>query len=231
MNRRILLGILIATIAITVLFVQPQRTHAYATVSSYTLTCSSFTASGTTNAPFVDLYVSTPTGTHRQLFAASGTFNATLNFPVQPTGTMIWFAVFGANSSGFWDGQAFFYFGKNCAPAAAPAGPAVKWFEPNDDRVNREAGAPAVMYCRNKGDIHIYKVEADTSWGKIALVVTKAQVEAVVNSNPTDNTLIKQSADGSVKVFYLPATKEFSLISKDSRPPYKPYSFVWKGCA
>lgn len=65
----------------------------------------------------------------------------------------------------------------------------------------------------------------------IALVITKVQIDAVVNSNPAANTLIKQSADGSVKVFYLPATKEFSLISKDSRPPYKPYSFVWKGCA
>jgi hypothetical protein len=97
--------------------------------------------------------------------------------------------------------------------------------------MNRDAGAPAVLYCRNKGDMHIYKVDENTSFGKIVLVVTKAQVDATVNSNPTANTLIKQSADGSVKVFYLPATKEFSLISKDSRPPYKPYAFVWKGCA
>jgi hypothetical protein len=105
------------------------------------------------------------------------------------------------------------------------------WFEPGDDRLNREAGAPAVLYCRNKGDVHVYTVDTITSRGKIDLVVTRAEVDAVVNSNPTANTLIKQSADGSVKVFYLPATKELSLISKDSRPPYKPYSFVWKGCA
>jgi hypothetical protein len=63
--------------------------------------------------------------------------------------------------------------------------------------------------------------------GKIALVVTQAEIDTVVNANPSANTLIKQSADGKFKRFFLPATKELSFITNEVRSG-KPYGFVWK---
>jgi hypothetical protein len=76
--------------------------------------------------------------------------------------------------------------------------------------------------------VHIYAVNVDDSKGKIALIVTKAEIDAVINANPTANTLIKQSADGKFKLYYLPAGKELSFITHEARSG-KPYSFVWKG--
>jgi hypothetical protein len=103
-----------------------------------------------------------------------------------------------------------------------------RFFDPNDDRLNREPGQPAAVYCRNQGDVHIYAVNVDDSKGKLALIVTKAEIDAVVNSNPAANTLIKQSGDGKYKLFYLPATKELSFITYEARTG-KQYSHVWKG--
>jgi hypothetical protein len=108
---------------------------------------------------------------------------------------------------------------------------AVLFFDPGDDRLNRQPGVPAVLYCRNKGDVHIYYVDVDTSKGKFGMVVTKAEIDAVIASNPTRNTLIKQSAGGVLKLYYLPATQELSFVTPDLRPPYKPYTFVWKSCS
>lgn len=108
------------------------------------------------------------------------------------------------------------------------SGSEVKFFDPSDDRLNRDPGQPAALYCRNKGDVHIYAVNPDDSKGKLALIVTKAEIDAVINTNPTANTLIKQSADGKFKLFYLPAAKELSFVTTEARSG-KPYSFVWKG--
>jgi hypothetical protein len=71
-------------------------------------------------------------------------------------------------------------------------------------------------------------VNPDNSKGEIALVVTKAEIDAAINANPSVNTLIKQSADGKFKLFYLPAAKELSFITNEARSG-KQYSFVWKG--
>jgi hypothetical protein len=104
----------------------------------------------------------------------------------------------------------------------------IKFFDPGDDRLNRDPGQPAALYCRNQGDVHIYAVNPDDSKGKLALVVAKAEIDAVVNANPSANTLIKQSADGKFKLFYLPVAKELSFITHEI-PSGKQYSFVWNG--
>jgi hypothetical protein len=57
--------------------------------------------------------------------------------------------------------------------------------------------------------------------------VTKAEIDVVVNANPAASTLIKQSADGKFKLFYLPATKELSFITTENGTG-KQYSHVWK---
>jgi hypothetical protein len=115
-----------------------------------------------------------------------------------------------------------------CGLGPASSSSEVKFFDPGDDRLNRDPGQPAAVYCRNQGDVHIYEVNVDDSKGKIALVVTKAEIDAVVNANPAVNTLIKQSGDGKYKLFYLPATKELSFITNENGTG-KQYSHVWKG--
>jgi hypothetical protein len=104
----------------------------------------------------------------------------------------------------------------------------VTFFNPRDDRLNRDPGQPAALYCRNQGEVHIYAINLIDSRGRLSLIVTKAQIDAVINRNPTANTLIRQSADGKFKLYYLPATKELSFITTEPGTG-KQYSFVWKG--
>jgi hypothetical protein len=111
-------------------------------------------------------------------------------------------------------------------PCLPPSGSGVKFFDPGDDRLNRDPGQPAALYCRNQG-VHVYAVNVDDSKGKLALTVTKAEIDAVINGNPAANTLIKQSSDGKFKLYYLPTTKELSFITTEVRSG-KQYSFVWK---
>jgi hypothetical protein len=112
-------------------------------------------------------------------------------------------------------------------PCLPPSGNGVEFWEPGDDRLNRDPGQPAALYCRDQG-VHIYAVNPDDSIGKLGLVVTKAEIDEVINSNPGANSLIKQSADGKLKLYYLPATKELSFITTEGRSG-KQYSYVWKG--
>jgi hypothetical protein len=112
-------------------------------------------------------------------------------------------------------------------PCLPPSDNGPKFWNPGDDRLNREPGQPAALYCRDEG-VHIYSVNPDDSIGKIGLVVSKAEIDKVINANPAANTLIKQSADGKLKLYYLPATKELSFITHEARSG-KQYSFVWKG--
>jgi hypothetical protein len=111
-------------------------------------------------------------------------------------------------------------------PCLPPSNNGSKFWEPGDDRLNRDPGQPAAVYCRDQG-VHIYAVNSDDSKGKLGLAVTKAEIDMVINSNPAANTLIKQSADGKLKLYYLPATKELSFITHEARSG-KQYSFVWK---
>ena len=97
----------------------------------------------------------------------------------------------------------------NVKCSSGPAG--AQFFDPGDDRLNREPGQPAALYCRNQGDVHIYEVNVDDSKGKIALVVTKAEIDAVVNANPTANTLIKQSGRWQIQTV-LPARDEGTVV-------------------
>jgi hypothetical protein len=95
-----------------------------------------------------------------------------------------------------------------------------------DDRLNREPGQPAALYCRNQGDVHVYAI--NNSIGKLAFIITKSEIDVVINGNPSANTLIKQTSDGKYKVFYLPATNELSFITTETATG-KQYSHVWKG--
>jgi hypothetical protein len=113
-------------------------------------------------------------------------------------------------------------------PCLPPSGSGAQFFDPGDDRINREPGQPSALYCRNRGDVHVYEVNPDDSRGKLAMIVTRAEIDAVINSKPAANTLVKQSANGKIKVYYLPATNELAFFQPEARSG-KLYTFVWKG--
>jgi hypothetical protein len=113
-------------------------------------------------------------------------------------------------------------------PCLPPSGSGAKFFDPGDDRLNREPGQPSALYCRNRGDVYIYEVNPDDSKGKLTMIVTKAEIDAVINSKPAANTVVKQSAGGKMKVYYLPETNELAFFQPEARSG-KMYSFVWKG--
>jgi hypothetical protein len=170
------------------------------------------------------------TGNSNVFTAVGQTFGYVVNYPVGTltVGQTIQFSASDTASPFGLQGDSRTAIVGNCILKITGA---VLFFDPGDDRLNRQPGVPAVLYCRNKGDVHIYYVDVDTSKGKIGMVVTKAEIDAVIASNPTRNTLIRQSANGVLKLYYLSATKELSFVTTDLRPPYKPYTFVWKACA
>jgi hypothetical protein len=69
--------------------------------------------------------------------------------------------------------------------------PAVRFVDPGDDRLNRDPGQPPALYCRNQGDVQSYYVDPANSKGTLALLITKAEIDAVIQAKPAANTLIK----------------------------------------
>ena len=105
---------------------------------------------------------------------------------------------------------------------------AAAFWNPGDDRVNRDPGQPAALYCRS-GGVQVWSIDGSSSKGTLALTVTASEIAQVKNSKPAQNTLIKASADGSLRLFYLPGSDELSFVTTLSNG--KPYSFIWKGCS
>jgi hypothetical protein len=103
-------------------------------------------------------------------------------------------------------------------------------WNPGDDRLNRDPGQPAALYCRNGGDVHVWKVDAVTSRGTLVLIITKAEIAKVRDSHPWVNTLIKASKDGKFKLYYLPGSDELSFITTYLNST-KVYTFVFKTCS
>jgi hypothetical protein len=104
------------------------------------------------------------------------------------------------------------------------------FWDPGDDRLNRDPGQPAALYCRNGGDLQVWQVDAVTSRGTLALIIAKAEIAKVKDSHPAKNTLIKASKDGRFKLYYLPGSDELSFITTYLNSD-KVYAFVFKGCS
>lgn len=115
--------------------------------------------------------------------------------------------------------------------ATKPASSGTVPFNPGDDRLNQrdlDAGASAAVYCRS-GDFHIYRIN-DQSQGMLALVVTKAQIDAV--GVPVGANALIASADvplGQIQVWRL-TTGEFQLIAAPVRAGGELYVFIWQDC-
>ncbi len=121
--------LLAAALLLTVLVSPLHTVKADAYVGDYAITCSSFSASGPSDAPFVTLYVSTDGEDTAYYFVivpvVNGTYSGTLNFPAYPAGTEIFFEVWGTlnlyndyGDDGYWDEGDFEYDYVNCVPGA-----------------------------------------------------------------------------------------------------------------
>ena len=112
---------------------QATSVRAFATATSYFAGCGNFSASGTTNAPYVAVNVRIP-GVDPSLFFGSfptdgsGTFSVNVSFVSVPVGTLIEYSVWGGPApGGFYDGESFFETVEVCQPspftgAGIPAG-------------------------------------------------------------------------------------------------------------
>ncbi len=96
----------------------------------------------------------------------------------------------------------------------------------NDDRVNCEPQATAILYCRSNG-VHVYGVDRD-SQGTLAFVAAFAVIDAL--GVPPANTLLASGSGpaGPVALYRL-SSGEFQLVSADFEPG-KTYNFIWEGC-
>jgi hypothetical protein len=99
----------------------------------------------------------------------------------------------------------------------------VTFFNPGDGRLNVNPVAPGVVYPATFG-FPIYAVGPDST-GTLSLVVTCDDI-AKISNQPAVNTLIKQSADGRIRLYRL-ATGEFQINVRQSSG--QDYVYIWEG--
>jgi len=96
----------------------PGRARADATVTGSLLTCTSFTASGTSTSPYVTIYannLATSASNFVIVPVVAGAFSGTVSFPRAAVGTSFSVEVWGTlnpytnfGDPGYWDGGSFF---------------------------------------------------------------------------------------------------------------------------
>jgi hypothetical protein len=189
--------------------------HADATLISYSLTCSSLTATGTTTTGILGLDVQIGVGglpIGIKGFAASGpTATGTLTFPEQPAGTVLTILVYSATDlQGSYDGTALVTVQAPCSGGAGAA-------PFTDGRLNNyDAGQTAAIYCEDQG-ITVYGFYKGISF--IAFKASKAEI-AAVPEKPAQNTKIKQ---GHGITLWRLSSGEFQINAPDG------YVFKWSG--
>jgi hypothetical protein len=104
--------------------------QAIVTVADARLGCSSFSATGTTNQPFVTIYTfnnSTLSELFQVVPVTGGSFSLTLDFLQAPQGTSINYEVWGSpityvniGAPGFWDGESYFNLDAACIDPVTP---------------------------------------------------------------------------------------------------------------
>jgi hypothetical protein len=131
MKRISVLALVVVVVMLAVVQIMPVA--AFTTVSSYSATCSSFSASGTTNAPYVVFYVEyydSSSGDYMyyaEVFPNStGSYSHSISFPAFPTGGSSYYYTWGSptNSVNDYDDEDYFYAELSCQPAQAPGIPA-----------------------------------------------------------------------------------------------------------
>ncbi|MFN8417708.1 MAG: hypothetical protein U0528_00440 [Anaerolineae bacterium] len=131
MRLRILFVIAAAVLVASAVLPQ-HSTSAYADATSVVHGCSSFSASGTTNAPLVAIYAYVDGNDYVNYVASSGgTFSGSISFPAQPDGTVIIYEAWGGSVAdptftdpGYWDGEDYYFNEVPCSSAGGPYVPA-----------------------------------------------------------------------------------------------------------
>ena len=103
---------------VLVVGLSPRSAQASATVTTFDVTCTSFTASGTSTSPLVTIFAANET-TNEDYFVivpvVAGSFTGTVNFPEAASGASFTLQVWGSlntytniGDSGYWDNESFF---------------------------------------------------------------------------------------------------------------------------
>jgi hypothetical protein len=149
------LHILVIALLLTSFFVSSVLTaSAEATATETTFTCDHFSASGTSDQPYVTIWVANDE-THEQFLTiipvTGGTFSGTLNFPAVADGTEFEIEVWGTPDPdaalyepGYWDEDPdFFYALVNCGPTPLKADACVNPLPDGSVVYDVPLGAPA----------------------------------------------------------------------------------------
>lgn len=97
-------------------------------------------------------------------------------------------------------------------------------FEPGDDRLNRQPGAPLAVYCGPNDSMEVYLVSEEGD-GIPALTIDAATLYSVPAS-PTENTLIAEG--NGIRMLRL-VTRDYQIESPPDAEG-KIYVFVWNMC-
>ena len=111
------------------------------------------------------------------------------------------------------------------SPDTPEGEPEITWFEPGDDRINRQAYASVAIYCNAaNGQLEIYAIDAEGN-GSLALAVPYADLPATPDA-ATGNVGIAQA--GNIALYRL-TTGEFQVnAGPDSEG--KTYVVIWDAC-
>ncbi|MFN8417705.1 MAG: hypothetical protein U0528_00425 [Anaerolineae bacterium] len=137
------IGLVAAVIVLMTAFAVPQQSaKAYADATSVSVSCSSFAVSGTTDAPYVTIYVELSGGDYYWTIVASGggTYSGSVAYPEQPDGTYIFVQVWGSLNTytnfedpGYWDEDSYYEDELPCKASVpgpgAPAGWKLHWMD------------------------------------------------------------------------------------------------------
>jgi hypothetical protein len=209
---------------------------AYAEVEESEKFCDSFSASGTSNQPYVIGYAYSY-GTGLEILdvfpVKDGRFNFTLRYDEQEEGTLMNFEVWGApttdHSTSNWDSDPNFYdVDARCEldEGGSEAGPPCENLF--DGRLNDhqalDCAAPVAIYLNEElGTVDIYAVNPDSGEGTL-VIRQSTTATAQVDSNQTVESVANPFTGATITLYWL-TSDEWELRTTYSDGKW--YDFVW----
>jgi hypothetical protein len=122
--KRFTFTLLALALVMVALVATPTKVNAYADATNVALSCDTFSASGTTDQPYVTIYVynwATSDEYFIVVAANGGHYSGTLTFPGVPAGTFLNYEVWGSPNTyvhfgdpGYWDNDSYYNKDINC---------------------------------------------------------------------------------------------------------------------
>lgn len=103
------------------------------------------------------------------------------------------------------------------------SGNGTEWFEPGDDRINRQAYAPIAVYCTD-ASLKVYAINGDGD-GVSVMDVAYSTLPSVPTAE-SGNTLIETA--GSVQLYRLTSGEFLARVGPDAEGKF--YRLVWDAC-